>query len=333
MTDTITRQTLDKPSNVAKLCRVFSNRSERIEFEDNYLHYIHPEAMDGLTGLTVRGLKNAQIHFLGKMQGEQAYEANCREDSGVINFVDCQDVRVTNLTAINTTQLIPGTLATESSCVVNVANSRMRFERCRFDSIGCNCLSIHSGSYVEIDDMVLAGYCFELHVASSEVVAARLQFLQDHPDACDAHSAICVHAGQFDVDNPTKVSIDDSVFDMVTGQSLVSGDGGYNSRSTIDFAKITFTPSRKARFGVCAFHERYHSLTVNTDFGATDPLMDKPYLDFVSTVDEGFAKYVGYDDGFTLSRPGGDKYPRTFEDGEAAPILVDGLNSDHVVLP
>ena len=331
MTDTIARQTLDQPSNVAKLVRVFENRGQRFEFEDGYLHYIHPEAMVGLTGLTVRGLKNAQIHFLGKMQGDQIYEASYRNDCGVINFVDCEDVRVTNLNVINTRVFVPGNLTTESSCAVNVAGSRMRFERCRLDSMGKICLSIHSGSYVELDDVQLAGYYFELFVAASEVVAARLQILQDHADP-DSHSAIWVSSSQRraitnELFKGTKVSIADSIFDMENGRSLVSGNGSYDTRSELNFERITFTPSRDPHFGVCAFHENYHSITVNTDFGELDPLTGEPYLDFISTPQTGFAKFISYYDPDT--RPGKGLYTNP---DEPAPILVDGLNSDNVTI-
>jgi len=331
MTDTIAKQTIDQPSNVAKLVRVFTNRSQRLEFEDGYLHYVHPEAMVGLTGLTIRGLKNAQIHFLGKMQGEQLYEASWRPDSGLINFVDCEDLLVTNLTAVNTKQFSPGNLTTESSCVVNVQNSRMRFERCRLDSLGKIALSVHSGSYVELDDVILAAYYFELLVGASEVVAARVQFFQDHPDP-DSHSAIWVSSSMIQaitnkVFEETKVSIADSVFDLASGRSLVSGNGSYHTRSILDFQRCKFTPNRDPHFGVCAFHENYNSIAVNTDFGDVDPLTGDPYLDFISTPTKGFAKFVSYYDPDT--RPGYGLYTNL---DEPAPILVDGLNSDNVVI-
>jgi hypothetical protein len=331
MTDTITRQTLAEPSGVAKLVRIFDKRTDRIEFEDGYIHYIHPSALEGLTGLTVKDLKSARIHFLGKMQGEQVYEGSYRHDSSILNFINCQDLLVTNPSAINTKQFSPGNLTTESSCVVNVQNSRMRFERCRFDSMGKIALSVHSGSYVELDDVILAAYYFELLVAASQVIGARVQFLQDHPDY-DSHSAIWVSSSHRQaITNTlfenTNVSIADSVFDMASGRSLVSGNGSYHTRSVLDFQRIKFTPDRDPHFGICRFHENFNSITVTTDFDGIDPLTDKPITDFISTPTKGFAKYVSVNDPDT--RPGGGGYQNV---DNSAPILIDGLNSNDVVL-
>ncbi len=336
MTDTTARQTLDEPSGVAKRVRIFSERTDRIEFEEGYIHYIHPNALEGVTSLTVKGLKEARIHFLGKMKGEALYEGSWRPDSGLLNFVDCQDVLVTNLTAINTKQFSSGNLTTEASCVVNVQNSRMRFERCRFDSMGKIALSVHSGSYVELDDVILAGYYFELFVGASEVVAVRLQILQDHGDP-DSHSTIWTASSHKQaITNKlfegTKVSIADSVFDMATGRSLVSGNGSYDTRSELNFEHCSFTPNRDASFGVCAFADAYNSITVNTDFGDSDPLTGEAYLDFISTPEKGFAKFISYYDPDT--RPGGLNWKAEslcVDDPPLSPIVVDGLSSNSVV--
>lgn len=329
MTDTIIQQTRTEPSGVAKLVKVFQNPSDRIEFEDNYIHYVHAAALEGLTRLDVRGLKNAQIHFLGKMKGNQVYEGSYRADSGVVNFVDCDDVLVGGLSVMNERVFSPGNLITESSCAVNVQESRMRFERCRFDSLGKICLSVHSDSYVELDDVMLVGYYFELLVGASEVVGSNLQIFQDHPDP-DSHSAIwtgsSIHQAITNkLFKNSKIRITDSVFDMASGRSMVSGNGSYDSRSEVEFERCSFTPARDATFGICTYHETFNSLTVKTDFLTHDPLTGLPIDDFISTPAEGFARFVDYYEETT--RPGRGQYSNP---DQPAPLLVDDINSDDV---
>jgi len=330
--ETSIRTTISEKSGQTELAHVF-RAGRRLAFEDGYHHYIHPGALDGIGQLTIKGLQNAEIYFLGPLRGNVEFTEAYAPDSGVINFVDCQNVVVGGLVAENYRQFRvaekgetgAAKMRLESSNVVNVQNSTIHFKGCHFKSRGKLCFMAHSGSTVELLDSVLDGYYFELFNGASSLTASRCNINQHHRGGPDSHSMLWVSSRHRNeslgraFDNGSTV-IDRCRMDMKSGRSLVSGNGSYDTRSNVTFQNSHLEPGHDKTFGICTWHKNYNSITVETDFGAQREPVD-PILDYVSTPNVGFARFVNYYYPLTKdeTRPGG---PR-----EQAPIVVDGVSS------
>lgn len=318
MSQTSTRIDIVKPSGVVRPVHVFKNANEAIAFEDGYSHYIHSDAIKNVTQLAVNGLKNAEIHFLGKLFGDQFFENSWRDDVAILNVVDCENVLITGADVTNRRCYRPGNLQTTSSCALNVSRSIVAFVRCRFTSYGKSTVVVHSSSDVAMRDVVISGFYFELMVGASKVVAQDLTIVQNNEVEPDSHSAIWVsssmrHSVTNTLYKETEVRINNAILDMKTGRSIVSGSGSYDTMSVVDLQSIKFGPERDTTFGIVTLSSNYHSINVTTDFG------DAIEADLVSTPDVGFGRFIDwYND-------------RTFPSAES-PIFVDGFSSEELRL-
>jgi len=322
MTQTEISRKIDAPSNVASLVHVIGPGSQ-IAFEDGYVHYIHPGALRNVNALTIRGLKNAKIFFLTPLTGNVVFPDSYRDEAAVLNLVECENLLVSNLIATNQRAFMPGNMILESSNVVNVVKSTVRFENCRFNSNGKICFAAHTDSEVELVNCDLNGYYFELFNGASKVTASGCNFNQDHPNP-DSHSAIWVGSShRRDVWNTLhengETIIDKCIFNMVSGRSLVSGNGSYETKSTV---QITNSEIREAdaTFGLVTWHKNFNSVLVDVD-DHTLMTDGRDLLDYVATPNAGFAKFVNYYQPLTKDevRPGGPN--------QESPIIVNGLSS------
>ena len=311
-------------SGVSRQVHCFRSPSERIFFEDGYLHYLHPEALAGIDRLTIQGLKNAEVYFLGQLVGEQLYWRAYLDNSGILNIVDCENVLVSGADVVNTKVYQAGNPTLESSCAVNVSRSQnVVFRRSRMTSGGKVTLQVHSGSQVGLKDVVLKGYYFELLSAGSSVTGSQVTFDQQHAIP-DSHSAIWLgssmrHGETNVLYEGNDVTLDDCTFDMKSGRSLVSGNGSYDTRSLVELSNIHFTPNRDETFGVCTWNDHFQSIEVTTDFAAD-------WDDYISTPDQGQAKFVNY-----YSEPGAEIRPGG-PTGTEAPIVIDGVSSEGLAI-
>ncbi len=318
MSKTSTRIDVVKPSGVARPVHLFRSAGDSIAFEDGYIHYVHSDALVNITQMTIKGLKNAEIHFLGKLFGEHTFEDAWRDDVAILNIVDCDNVLISGADITNQRYYAPGNIQTRSSCALNVSRSTVAFVRCRFTSSGKSTVAIHSGSDVAMRDVVISGFYFELTVGASKVVMEDLTIVQDNEVESDSHSAIWVsssmrHGVTNKLFEETEVKINNAILDMKSGRSIVSGNGSYNTMSLVDLRSIKFGPDRDTTFGIVTLSSSYHSINVTTDFG------DAIEVDLVSTPDVGFGRFVDwYDD-------------RTFPAAES-PISVDGFSSEELRL-
>lgn len=323
MTRTTVRTQFQKTEDT-ELTHIFRD-GQKLDFEDNYDHYIHAGAIKGVDKITIENLKNAKIYFLSPLVGFAVYEGSYRSDSGVVNFVNCENVTVEGLVAENSNQFRPGNMVIESSCVINVMSSSVKFVDCAFTSHGKIAVSVHSNATVEIYDSVITGHYFELFNGASSLTVERCQINQASPDP-DSHAMLWVSSSQREsiwdtLHENGNTILRDNTFWFRSGRGIVSGNGSYHTRSTVFLARNELLREAGApdTFGICIWNENYQSITV--EFGH-DTL--PPIEDYIETPATGIAKFVNYS-GLSLDdvRPGGPN--------QESPIIVAGVSSETLV--
>lgn len=320
MSKTEARMNVDS-TNVGRKVHVFQNAADRLFFEDGYIHYIHPNALKGIDKLTITGLKDAQIHMLGPLSGEQLYWTPYTDATGILNVVDCENVGFSGLDITNHQTYEPGNITLETSNALNVSRSRdIFFQNSRFVANGKTVVSIHSGSGVTMEDCEIESYYFGLNCAASTLFGERLTLRQHNKEVPDSHSAIWVasshrHGETNKLYENTVVTMKDTKLHMLTGRSLVSGNGSYHTKSRVRFDGLEFVGYRDPTFGICTWHENFNSITVATDY----PVVS----DYVSTPREGFARFVNY-----YESPGDERRPGG--PNQESPIIVNGVSSSQV---
>ena len=315
--ETSTRITGGMETNAVEALQVTSGP---LAFESDKVYYIHPGALTGVTQLSLNGLSNTEIHFLAPLSGSRMYWTTWGNDIGILNVVDCTNVKITGLTVENTYQFTPGNPILESSVAVNVSRSQgIVFQHCNVTGNGKSPFMVHSGSEVTIEDSVINGYYFEITVGASDVTARRVVFNQDH-ETPDSHSAVWVSStarnGETNVlTSNTNVVLEDITFNMDDGRAIVSGNGSYTTMSNVTLRRPVFANVDQT-FGIVTWHENFNSITV-----VFDEVNIPGLVDYVSAPDgPGWGRFVNYY--VTPTTPGGA--------GAAAPIIVDGVSSVNV---
>jgi hypothetical protein len=261
-----------------------------LQFADGHTHYVHADVVDRVTQLTIRELKNAEIYLLAPMLGSAVYLQSYRDDVGVLNFLDCENVTfcgdVTNLREFKS-----GDLVSESSCALNIARSTVTVRRSFLRSHGKLCLSVHSGSVVRLQGVGLSGYYMELINGGSQVRGDDVEIYQLHPDG-DSHSAIWVahsaKAPDGKVHYNSQTTLNDVDFYMTTGRSIVSGNGAYHALSGVELRNYQIFETEDRAFGFMPINEHYHGVRVNTD---VEP---EEIIDLVTLSDKTFGRFVNY---------------------------------------
>jgi len=315
-------------SNVASLVHVLGP-GKPLQFEDGYTHYVHPGALQGVNQITIRGLKNAKIFFLTPLSGDVTLLAAYRDDTGVLNLIDCDNVLISNLIAENRREFSSSAsnMIMESSNVVNVVKSKVAFENCVLKSNGKLCFMAHTDSEVVIVNSTLDGYYFELFNAASKVTCENVNFEQSHPNP-DSHSALWVGSshrrdGWNTLHENGETVIRKSKFNLESGRSIVSGNGSYHTKSTVKIEDSEILIENPTS-GLCTWHKNFNSILMDVD----DQSLLKSNLeldrDYVATPNTGFARFVNYYQPLTKDevRPGGPN-------GES-PIVVNGVSSADV---
>ena len=90
-TRTVAQVKLDRTVGPFLKVHAFKDGAQRIFFEDEYIHYLHPETLASLDMMTISGLKNAEVHFLGQLIGDRTHWKSYLDDSAVLNIVDCEN--------------------------------------------------------------------------------------------------------------------------------------------------------------------------------------------------------------------------------------------------
>jgi hypothetical protein len=310
------RSTITEKTNQTELAHVFKAGS-KIRFEDGYHHYFHPGSLEGVDQLSISGLRDAELHFLAPLKGKVAYTGPYRPDSAVLNLVNCQNVVIGNLQAENLHEFDAS--GRQESSVVNIENSSVKMMGSVLKSNGKLCLTVHSGSTVEIVNSLLSGYYFELFNAASSLTVKNSDIVQNHAEP-DSHSMLWVssrhrNATTTDAYDDGHTIIDRCNLLLETGRSLVCGNGSYDTRSNVGFSNCNLR-NIDPTFGICPWHKNYNSISVATDFEDFN-------LSYIKTPLVGLAKFVDYySEDQHSNRPGGQD--------EAAPIIIDGISSKDV---
>lgn len=292
---------------------------DAIDFQSNATHYVHREATKGATALTIRDLHDAKIHFLGEISGSVTTKSKWQDDRGVVNIVDCRGLEITGLKITNSKKYVPGSkIGGEEATALCISRSKnIQISHSAFKGEGKSIVLIHSGSDVSLKDSDIAGYYFELQVGASSVVTENVTFHQHNPVVGDSHAAIWVSSSMRN--DTTRESFEDTAvllkgatFNLKSGRGIVSGNGSYDTRSTLAFEDTPTINHAYPAVGFAIFHRNYHSITV---------ILKQPYPELVDLVrakgGKGVGRFVIYHE--TPGRP-----------SEQSPIVVDGVESKNI---
>lgn len=320
-TEMIITTEVSVPSGITELTHVFKNPGT-IAFENKYHHYIHPAALRGVDGLTIEGLQDAEIHFLAPLSGETWYHDAYRHDSGVLNLIDCKNVVISGAFE-NVRPYFAGTLSEQTATAVNVARSTVKFQNSKIFSAARLPFTAHSGSTVEIEDSLIQGDYFELFNGASSLTVRRCEIVQEasYPDSHTMLWTSSRHRSAVDnvaYDNGMTI-FDACRFKMKSGRGLVSGNGSYDTKSTVEFRNGCVIEERDPAFGIVSWHSSYNSIEVNTNGNFEDYTTD---IVRVGPGVTGFGNFVDYYQDGTGGKPGGEN--------DAAPITVDGVVSSDI---
>ena len=298
-------------------CDIVAVYAGPLSFESGKTYYVHPEALENVTQITLEGLLGTTIHFLAPLKGDVTYWASSRDDSGVLNVVDCVDLTLTGLDIENTRVYTPGNIILESSCAVNISASSVEIRHSKLKGNGKSALAVHSGSEVLITDSEISAYYFEMLVAASDLTAERVILNQLNPQVPDSHAAIWVSSShRHDSTNVlyenTNVVLTDVTFNLESGRAIVSGNGSYTTMSNVTLTNPTYNFTDPTH-GIATFHENYNSITVVLN----DPI--EGLVDYVTTPNTGFGRFVNY-------------YTPATRPNSNSPIVVDGVSSEDIQL-
>ena len=311
---------ISAPTGQTELTHVFKQPGT-LAFEDKYHHYIHLGALRGLTGLTITGLNDAEIHFLAPLSGDIDFPGSYFDEAGVLNLVDCHNVVISGVFQ-NLRPYRSGELTDQTGNAVNVCRSTVKFVHSQIFSAARMPFAAHSGSLVEIEDSVIEGDYFELFNGASSVTVRRSRIIQDasYPDS---HSMLWTGSSHLGVNGGNSYRDSNTIFDgcefvMKSGRSLVSGNGSYDTKSNVEFRGCSIS-EKDQNFGICSWHENFNSIIVQTN-GSFGEYRPTDLLE-VAPGTSGFARFIDYyQDG---GRPGGPS-------GES-PIVVDGVSSSDIM--
>lgn len=291
---------------------------QSIEFHSGATHYVHRAATRRLPQLTIRGLANAKIHFLGPIRGNVETKSSWQDDRGVVNLVDCENVEITGLHVTNRRKYEPiAILGKQESTALCVSRSRgVKIADSSFTGAGKSVVLVHSGSDVSLTRTKIKGYYFELHVGASSVKLDEVRFEQHNPQVGDSHAAIWVSSSMRDdrkkLFKQTSVSLRKASFNLKSGRAIVSGNGSYETKSTLTFEDVPVIRHTYPAVGFTIYHGNYHSIHVE---------LKRPVPGLVDLVQarggRGIGRYMIY------HQPPGHPSSKS-------PIVVDGVSSDTI---
>ena len=294
--------------------------ADSVEFASNAIHVIHASAATKLEKLTIRNLKNAQIHFLGPIKAKVATESQWQVDRGVVNLIGCEKVVLSGLKAENLQRYQPVVgLGKNESTAVSIAHSKkITIKNAELVGDGKGVVVVSGGSSVTIKDSKVKGYYFELQVGASTVHCRNTTFDQFNEQVGDSHAAIWVSSSmRSELDNQffenSRVTFKGCTFNMKSGRALLSGNGSYASKSKVIFHDVPKINHKLSSFGFVIFHQNYHSILV--ELRKQVPNLVDLVRSTSPTTDLG--RFVMYH-----QSPG--------KPSDRSPIVVDGLSSESI---
>lgn len=222
------------------------------------------------------------------------------DDRGVVNIVDCDNLKITGLAATN--NFTYGTSVSgdnQSSTVLNISRSTdIAIENSQLQSRGKSAVWIHGNSKVNITNATIDAYYFCIGIGASQLSCSNMTTTQLNPAVTgDSHSVFWVSSAMRSqatnqLHQNSTISLADTTMNLRTGRSIVSGNGGYESRSNLFFfgqTQVNTTDySAGKAIGWAGFHPNYHGFTITLadDYPA-------PTRDLAQPTDDGeFARFI-----------------------------------------
>lgn len=252
-------------------------------------------------------LDGPNINFTGAISGSVSYaELPYGDKNGVVNFVDCAHLSVSGLDATNTKVFVVGSVATETSCVLNVSNSTdINATNIDLTSNGKGAFMVHSDSDVTIGgtSSIIRGYYHEINLAASQLTMSNTELEQQFPGGGDSHSAIWTSSsyrrtfhGVPNVlfNSSTTGQLNSVTFDMNSGRPVLTGNGSPSLVAVVTLKDPVFQISNSTK-GLVGVHANWFSIELKLDPNNA-PISG--LVDYVSANTsnplQGFGRFVNY---------------------------------------